>query len=334
MINKFYNPSKIKTGNNINMIIKKVLSDKINLEEIELPISKNSIIKIYKNSENNKFVLEKIILELTKKNVIAENFIKNNLYKSATQENVDPAIIIEFARIFGFEIDFQRDIRKNDRFQILYEKYYDEDGNYIKSGSILFAFMSLSGKEIALYKFGDDKNYGYFNFIGKSVERALMKTPINGARLSSSFGMRKHPILGYNKMHRGTDFAAKKGTPVMASGTGVIKVAKWNGGYGNYIKIRHNSSYSTAYAHLYRFHRSIKVGKKVRQGDIIGYVGSTGRSTGPHLHYEVIFKGKKINSQKLKLPSGKVLKGEERKLFELHRIKTDVLISEIISNTN
>ena len=191
--------------------------------------------------------------------------------------------------------------------------------------------MSVNGREITLYKFGNDKNYGYFDINGKSVEKALMKTPINGARLSSSFGMRKHPILGFTKMHKGTDFAAKSGTPIMASGSGTIVLAKWCGGGGNCIKIKHNSTYTTIYAHMKSFARGIKKNKKVKQGQIIGYVGSTGMSTGPHLHYEVLINGKKVNSQKLKLPSGKVLKDNERKLFEIHRIKTDVLIAEMIS---
>jgi len=194
--------------------------------------------------------------------------------------------------------------------------------------------MSVNGREITLYKFGDDKNYGYFDINGKSVEKALMKTPINGARLSSSFGLRKHPILGYNKMHKGTDFAAPEGTPIMASGSGTIIRAKWCGGGGNCIKIKHNSTYETVYAHMKAFARGMKPGKKVRQGQIIGYVGSTGMSTGPHLHYEVIVNGKKVNSQKLKLPSGKTLKDEERKKFEVHRIKIDVLIAELIADKN
>ncbi len=214
----------------------------------------------------------------------------------------------------------------------MYESYFDEYGEFVKSGSILFAHMSANSREITLYKFGDDKNYGYFDINGKSVEKALMKTPINGARLSSSFGMRKHPILGFTKMHQGTDFAAPEGTPIMASGTGTVVLAKWCGGGGNCIKIKHNSTYETVYAHMQSFAKGMKVGKKVRQGQIIGYVGSTGMSTGPHLHYEVIVNGKKVNSQTLKLPSGKVLKDEERKQFEIHRIKTDVLIAELIAN--
>ena len=161
-----------------------------------------------------------------------------------------------------------------------------------------------------------------------------MKTPINGARLSSSFGNRKHPILGYNKMHTGTDFAAPKGTPIMASGDGIILRAKWCGGGGNCVKIKHNSTYQTVYAHMSKFGKGIKKGVRVKQGQIIGYVGSTGMSTGPHLHYEVIENGRKINSQKMKLPSGKILKGQERKLFEVNKIKIDVLKSELISKIN
>jgi len=261
--------------------------------------------------------------------ILVENIILNNLYSSAVEVKVNPDTIIEFARIFGFEIDFQRDIRKKDYFKIVYEKYFDENGEFIKSGSILYAHMSFNNREITLYKFGDDKNYGYFDLNGKSIEKALMKTPINATRLSSPFGMRKHPILGFNKMHTGTDFAAKEGTPIMASGSGTIVSANWCGGGGNCIKIKHNSTYETIYAHMISFAKGIKVGKKVRQGQIVGYVGSTGMSTGPHLHYEVIINGKKVNSQKLKLPSGKVLKGDERTQFEIHRIKTDVLIAEL-----
>ena len=278
--------------------------------------------------------IQKIITKLYKKKTLSENTINNSLYSSALEVGINPDTIIEFARIFGFEIDFQRDIRKNDYFKILYEKYFDESGEFIKSGSILYAHMLVNGREITLYKFGKDKDYGYFDLNGKSVEKALMKSPINGARLSSPFGMRKHPILGFNKMHMGTDFAAPMGTPIMASGSGTITRAKWCGGGGNCIKIKHNSTYQTVYAHMKSFAKGIKVGKKVRQGQIIGYVGSTGMSTGPHLHYEVIVNGKKVNSQTLKLPSGKVLKDEERKRFEIHRIKIDVLIAEIISNKN
>jgi len=328
---KFANPNYLLVGNTIKIIIKKDVSeDKNSIVNFSVPISKNTSISISKDEEN-KIKSKKIINKLYNKKTLAENVIKKNLYSSAIEAKINPETIIEFARIFGFEIDFQRDIRKNDYFKILFEKYYDENGEFIKSGSILYAHMSVNGREISLYKFGDDKNYGYFDINGKSVEKALMKTPINGARLSSPFGMRKHPILGYNKKHLGTDFAAPMGTPIMASGSGTVIKASWCGGGGNCVKIKHNSTYTTVYAHMKNFAKGIKSGKKVRQGQIIGYVGSTGMSTGPHLHYEVIVNGKKVNSQKLKLPSGKVLKDDERKKFEIHRIKTDVLMAELLA---
>jgi murein DD-endopeptidase MepM/ murein hydrolase activator NlpD len=331
---KYGNPGQLIVGNKIDIVIKKnSLNKNYTIIKFSVPVTKSTTIKITKNEEN-KITSQKLITKLYKKNVIAENIIKNNLYSSAVEADMNPDTIIEFARIFGFEIDFQRDIRKNDYFKIVYEKYFDENREFIKSGTILYAHMSVNGREISLYKFGDDKSYGYFDRNGKSVEKALMKTPINGARLSSSFGMRKHPILGFTKLHAGTDFAAQTGTPIMASGSGTITRAKWCGGGGNCIKIKHNSTYETVYAHMKSFAKGMKPGKKVRQGQIIGYVGSTGMSTGPHLHYEVIVNGKKVNSQKLKLPSGKVLKDIERKKFEIHRIKTDVQIAELLEKNN
>ena len=327
---KYGNPNRLLVGNKIDIIVEKIPpANKNLLLKFSVPITKSTTIEITKDSENQ-IISKKIITKLYKKKTLSENIIRKNLYSSATEANINPDTIIEFARIFGFEIDFQRDIRKNDYFKIVYEKYFDENGEFIKSGSILYAHMTVNGREISLYKFGDDKEYGYFDLNGKSVEKALMKTPINGARLSSPFGVRKHPILGFNKLHTGTDFAAPEGTPIMASGSGTITRAKWCGGGGNCIKIKHNSTYTTIYAHMKSFAKGIKVGKKIRQGHIIGYVGSTGMSTGPHLHYEVIVNGKKLNSQKLKLPSGKILKDNERTQFEIHRIKTDVLIAELI----
>ena len=328
---KYGKSNQLLKGNIIEIIIKKNLSGEDNsIVKFSIPMTKSTTIEIVRD-DDDKIIANKIITRLYKKKVLAENIILENLYSSALEAKMNPETIIEFARIFGFEIDFQRDIRKKDYFKIVYEKYFDENGEFVKSGSILYAHMSVNGREITLYKFGNDKSYGYFDINGKSVEKALMKTPINGARLSSSFGMRKHPILGFNKMHKGTDFAAQEGTPIMASGSGTIVLAKWCGGGGNCIKIKHNSTYETIYAHMKSFAKGMRAGKKVRQGQVIGYVGSTGMSTGPHLHYEVVINGKKVNSQKLKLPSGKILKNNERKLFEIYRIKTDVLIAEMIA---
>ena len=263
-----------------------------------------------------------------------ESIILESLYKSASNEKIPANIIIEFARIYGFQVDFQRDIRKKDSFQIMYEVFLDDKKNIIETGNIIYANLKLSGEDNSLYYFDSKKSEGHYDKNGKSIQKALMKTPINGARLSSSFGMRKHPIDGFNKMHRGTDFAAPMGTPIMASGDGIIKKAGWCGGGGNCVVIKHNSTYQTVYAHMSKFAKSIRKGVRVKQGQVIGYVGSTGKSTGPHLHYEVIVNGEKINSQTLKLPSGKVLKGEERKIFETKKIKLDVLKSEKIVGLN
>jgi murein DD-endopeptidase MepM/ murein hydrolase activator NlpD len=332
-LKKFIKPNNLKVGTILDMEIRKNISGNLNLVKLNLPISKSTKIALSKDIDD-KFITKKIVTQLFKKVAFAEGIIKKSLYSSAIKNNVDPDIIVEFARIYGFEIDFQRDIRKNDIFQILYETFLDEDDEWYSNGEILYAYMSVQNRTIPLYKYKNEKFSGYFDANGKSVEKALMKTPINGAKLSSPFGIRKHPILGYNKKHLGTDFAAPMGTPVMASGTGTVVRAQWCGGGGNCIKIRHNSSYSTVYAHLTKFARGIKNGTKVKQGKIIGYVGSTGLSTGPHLHYEVIVDGKKVNSQKLKLPSGKILKGKDRKHFEIQRIKTDVLLAETIAKNN
>ncbi len=332
-LKKFIKPNKLKMGMILDLVIKKNMSGTLNLMKLNLPTSKSIMISLERDI-NEKFIAKKTITQLFKKLAFSEGIIKKSLYSSAIKNNLDPNLIVEFARVYGFEIDFQRDIRKNDTFQILYETFVDEDGEWYSNDKIIYTYMSVQNKELPLYYYGTDEFSGYFDINGKSAEKALMKTPINGARLSSPFGMRKHPILGYNKKHTGTDFAAKLGTPVMASGTGTVVKAQWCGGGGNCIKIKHNSTYSTIYAHLSKFASGIKSGTKIRQGKIIGYVGSTGLSTGPHLHYEVIMNGKKINSQKLNLPSGRILKGKDRKKFEVQRIKSDVLLAETISKKN
>jgi len=292
--------------------------------------------KIYlsKDNENNDFEQRTVLTKLNKEIVYKENIILNSLYKSALNKKIPINTIVEFARIYGFEVDFQRDIRKRDSFQIMYEVFKDDKDKIIEVGEILFANLKLSGEDISLYFFETKNDKGHYDKNGKSIQKALMKTPINGARLSSPFGMRKHPIDGFTKMHKGTDFAAPMGTPIMASGNGVIKKAGWCGGGGNCVVIRHNSTYQTVYAHMSKFAKGIRSGVRVKQGQTIGYVGSTGKSTGPHLHYEVIVNGKKINSQTLKLPSGKILKGNERVQFETSNIKLDVLKSEKIIGFN
>ena len=304
------------------------------VKEFIFQVSKTEKIYLTRNNFDDKFNQKIVVTKLNKKIIYDENIILESLYRSAIDEKIPANIIIEFARIYGFQVDFQRDIRKKDGFQIMYEVFLDDKNNIIETGNILYANLKLSGENNSLYYFDSKGSEGHYDKNGKSVRKALMKTPINGARLSSSFGMRKHPIDGFNKMHKGTDFAAPMGTPIMASGDGKIKKVGWCGGGGNCIVIKHNSTYQTVYAHMSKFAKGMRSGVRVKQGQTIGYVGSTGKSTGPHLHYEVIINGKKVNSQTLKLPSGKILKNEERKLFETKKIKLDVLKSEKIIGLN
>ena len=323
--------TNIYAGRELNIVIKKKESRQNSIVNILYPVNNTLSVEIRKNKDI--FEIKENIIKLNKKEVVLKNSIDNNLYSAAINAGIEPNIIIEFARIYGFEIDFQRDIRKGDSFEIYYEKFLDDNNVVRDTGKIIYAHMNVNNREINLYNFNDKGELGYYDINGKSIVKSLMKTPINGARLSSSFGMRKHPILGFNKMHRGTDFAAPTGTPIMASGSGTVTRARWCGGGGNCVKIRHNSTYETIYAHMSKFAKGIKEGRKVKQGQIIGYVGSTGLSTGPHLHYEVVVNGKKVNSQKLKLPSGKILKNESRKEFELKRIKIDLKLSELRSKS-
>ncbi|MFL2853975.1 MAG: peptidoglycan DD-metalloendopeptidase family protein [Candidatus Pelagibacter sp.] len=328
---KKVNINKLNTNQKIQIVIDQT-NNKI--KEFIFQISNTEKIYLSRDNVGTKFNQKILTLKLDKKVIFKENTILQSLYKAATDQNIPPNTIIEFARIYGFQVDFQRDIRKEDKFQIIYEVFVDKNKKVIETGEIIFANLKLSGQDNSLYYFDKEDVMGHYDKNGKSVQKALMKTPINGARLSSSFGLRKHPIDGFTKMHRGTDFAAPKGTPIMASGNGIIKKVGWCGGGGNCIKIRHNSTYETVYAHMSKFARGMKTGVRVKQGQTIGFVGSTGKSTGPHLHYEVIVNGKKVNSQTLKLPSGKILKGKNRQLFETNKIKIDVLKSEKIIGLN
>ena len=322
-VNKLYKDQKIS--------FKVDRKNPVKILGFSVQTSKTKTIKFSRNTATDDFEYRVIEKNLKQVIVFKEAEITSSLYSSAVDIGIQPNVIIDFARIYGFQVDFQRDIWKNDSFQIVYKTFLDRDGKILETGNIIYANLILQGRENPLYIFKNKNGHDHFDQFGRSIRKSLMKTPINGARLSSSFGIRKHPILGFNKMHKGTDFAAPMGTPIMASGNGKITRARWCGGGGNCVKIKHNSTYSTLYAHMSKFGRGIKEGVRVKQGQIIGYVGSTGISTGPHLHYEVIINGIKVNSQKLKLPSGKILKGKTRELFEIEKIKIDVLKSELIA---
>ena len=306
---------------NINTEIRITFTKKNNFTEItkiSVLDKKNNHIQVIKKDDN--YVVETSSILSFTKHVLKEVTIKDSLYKSAIDANIPPNIIMQFVNLYAFDVDFQREIRNGNKIKIFYEVFLDSKHIVRQTGNIKFASLALRKDTYNLYRFTTDDNgkSEYFDSEGKSAVKALMKTPINGAVLSSGYGMRKHPILGYDRIHQGVDFAAPKGTPIMAAGTGFIEKIGMNGGAGNYIRIKHLNGYKTAYGHMSKFASGMKKGTKVTQGQTIGFVGSTGMSTGPHLHYEVIFNNKKINPMKMKLPSGRKLKGKILEDFEIY----------------
>ena len=301
-------------GLNVNQKIIFLANDKKIVKQIifELDYKTNLIVDLDSNINVIKKELE-TFSEIESK----EYLITNSLYSDGINNNIPNQILIKLIQLFSFDLDFQRDIRKDTQVSVSYEKIFTENKTKYFFGDIQYARVTIKNNTLEYFKFlTDDEYIDYFNREGKNVKKSILKTPLDGARLSSTYGMRKHPISGFNKMHKGIDFAAPKGTPVYAGGNGVIEMAGRNGGYGNYIRIRHNNEYKTAYAHLSGFKKGISKGVRVNQGEVIGYVGSTGRSTGPHLHYEIIYQNKQINPLTLKLPSGKILEGKELERFK------------------
>jgi murein DD-endopeptidase MepM/ murein hydrolase activator NlpD len=261
--------------------------------------------------------------------------IDDSLFLSADRADVPRGITIDLIRLFSWDVDFQRDIRAGDGFETLFEEVSLEDqSGDVRGGDLLYAGLSLSGEMFDAFRFEpEDGEVEYFDRTGRSLRKFLLRTPVDGARLSSTFGMRRHPILGYSRMHKGTDFAAPTGTPIYAAGSGRVVAAGRNGGYGNYIRVRHSGEYSTAYAHLSRFAKGIRPGQRVRQGQVIGYVGTTGRSTGPHLHYEVLRNDQQINPLKLKQPPATQLAGADLERFNQEVARIDRLRGELTSDT-
>ncbi len=253
---------------------------------------------------------------LTRSLAFARGGIESSLYVAAVDAKVPLPVLADLIQVFSFDVDFQRDIRRGDGFSLIYARYLDESGLAVRDGEIEVAAMTLGRKAMKFYRFETaDRQIDYYDAKGRSARKALLRTPVDGARMSSRYGMRRHPILGYNKMHRGLDFAAPSGTPIFAAGNGIIERAGRYGAYGKYVRIRHNGTYKTAYAHMSRYGKNIHAGRRVKQGQVIGYVGTTGRSTGAHLHYEVLQNGGRVNPQKIKLPTGRQLAGKELAKF-------------------
>jgi murein DD-endopeptidase MepM/ murein hydrolase activator NlpD len=298
----------------VNQKVIFLINDKEKVENIIIELNYNTNLEADLRSD---IIIEKKELETFSEINSQEYVISNSLYADGINNNIPNQILIKLIQLFSFDLDFQRDIQKDTKVSISYEKIFVKNKSDYALGEIEYAKIIIKNNTLEYFKFlTDDGFIDYFNRQGKNVKKSILKTPIDGARISSSFGMRKHPISGFNKMHKGVDFAAPIGTPVYAGGNGVIEMVGVNGGYGKYIRIRHNNEYKTAYAHLNSYRKGISKGVRVNQGEVIGYVGSTGRSTGPHLHYEIIYQNKKVNPLKLKLPSGKILKSDELARFE------------------
>ena len=322
-----YNIGALRNDQKVYLIVKRERNGNF-VSRLTVNIDNITTVHVFLNKDNV-YETKRVTKILTKKNHLVETTIDRGIYRTAKQSGIENSIVAQFARLYGFEVDFQRDLKKNDKIKIFYERYLDDDGVSQRTGNIIYSEISNDKKNITLYRYEyPNGSIAYFTPDGKSIEKSLMRTPINGAKLSSRYGFRIHPILGYNQMHQGTDFAAPVGTPVMASGAGTVEYSGWKGGYGKFISIRHSPVYQTNYAHLQDYAKGIRRGTRVQQGQVIGYLGSTGSSTGPHLHYEVIVNGKKENSQTLKLPSAAPLEGNNKNFFEIQKRNIDNLILE------
>lgn len=322
-----YNIGALRNDQKVYLIVKREKNGNF-VSRLTVNIDNITSVHVFLNKDNV-YETKRVTKILTKKNHLVETTIDRGIYRTAKQSGIENSIVAQFARLYGFEVDFQRDLKKNDKIKIFYERYLDDDGVPQKTGNIIYSEITNVERNIILYRYEyPNGSIAYFTSEGKSIEKSLMRTPINGAKLSSRYGFRIHPILGYNQIHQGTDFAAPIGTPVMASGAGTVEYSGWKGGYGKFISIRHSAIYQTHYAHLQDYAKGIRRGTKVQQGQIIGYLGSTGSSTGPHLHYEVVVNGKKENSQTLKLPSAASLEGNNKNFFEIQKRNIDNLILE------
>ena len=322
-----YNVGTLRNDQKVYLIVKREKNGNF-VSRLTVNIDNITSVHVFLNKDNV-YETKRVTKILTKKNHLIETTIDRGIYRTAKQSGIENSIVAQFARLYGFEVDFQRDLKKNDKIKIFYERYLDDDGVSQRTGNIIYSEITNVEKNIILYRYEyPNGTIAYFTPEGKSIEKSLMRTPINGAKLSSRYGFRIHPILGYNQMHQGTDFAAPIGTPVMASGAGTVEYSGWKGGYGKFISIRHSPVYQTNYAHLQDYAKGIRRGAKVQQGQVIGYLGSTGSSTGPHLHYEVVVNGRKENSQTLKLPSAAPLEGNNKNFFEIQKRNIDNLILE------
>jgi murein DD-endopeptidase MepM/ murein hydrolase activator NlpD len=300
----------------------------LQLQSLKLRISPEKEV-LAQRLANNSFTLTEIVTPLEKRVIRKQGIITNSLMATVANLDIPPTVMADIVKAYSYNVDFERDIQPGDKFDIVFENQYMEDGTFARSGNVIFSSLTLSDKQYKIYNHTTaDGKTDYFDENGFSVRKELLRTPLNIVRISSGFGMRKHPVLGYSKMHKGVDFAASAGTPILAAGNGVVEEIGHKGSYGNYIRIRHNGSQSTAYAHTSRFAKGLHKGDSVKQGDVIAYVGSTGRSTGPHLHFEVLVDNKQVNPLSVKQSPGVKLAGAEMDRFKSYKKKLETLLAQ------
>lgn len=315
-LRKIYDPRKLQVGQRVTVLFEPRRGGSkrfVGLEFVPDVVRSVSVLR----KGDGEFTSNEVEKTVTRQPVAAQAVIRSSLFEAGSAANVPVSVMMALIKDYSYDIDFQRDLQPGDRFEVLYERLVTADGKVAGEGDILYATLVLSGEEFPIFRHKSrDGRVDYYNREGESIRRALLRTPIDGARITSGFGMRHHPILGFSKMHKGMDFGAPTGTPIFAAGSGVVEQVGPHGAYGNYIRIRHNTQISTAYAHLSRIAKGTKRGARIDQGDVIGYVGTTGRSTGPHLHYEVLKAGQQVNPKSIDLPTGEKLQGRELQAFE------------------
>ncbi|TAN71343.1 MAG: M23 family peptidase [Magnetospirillum sp.] len=303
--------------------------------QISLPADPIRDVAARRRVRGGTFKAEETKRQVTRQVAHYSGSIKSSLYESAMAAGVPAQVIIAMIKVLSYDVDFQRDIQPGDTFEVMFEGWYDTKGKLVRQGDLLYAGLDLSGAEIQLYRYDDGQGTGdFFNAKGESAKKALLKTPVDGAKITSGFGMRHHPILGFSKMHKGIDFGVPPGTPIQAAGDGSVEMAGPNGAYGNYVRIRHGNGFATAYAHMSRVAQGVHTGRRVMQGQIIGFVGSTGRSTGPHLHYEVLQGNAQVNPMSIKVPTGIKLAGRDLERYQAFKRQTDLLMAQIPSATH
>lgn len=315
-LRKVYDPRKLQVGQQVTVLFEPRRGGTKRFVGLEFVPDVVRSVSVERKGDAT-FVSSEIEKPVERRPAAAQGVIRSSLFEAGSTAGVPLPVMMALIRNYSYDIDFQRDLQPGDRFEVLYERLMTADGETAGEGDVLYAALVLSGKEYAIFRHKTrDGRIDYYNREGESIRRSLLRTPIDGARITSGFGMRHHPILGYSKMHKGMDFGAPPGTPIYAAGRGVIEEVGPRGAYGNYIRIRHNTEIATAYAHLSRFAKEMRRGARVDQGDVIGYVGTTGRSTGPHLHYEVLKTGQQVNPRSIDLPTGEKLQGREMQAFE------------------